>query len=73
MPKNFTSYGHPFIVYKAHRTHLATTTLGTRYRWATANSAGNLKFAFVAVEYFTKWIKARAVSTITSKTKQKFF
>jgi hypothetical protein len=34
---------------------------------------GNLKFTFVPVEYFTKWIKARAVSTITSKTAQKFF
>ena len=34
---------------------------------------GNLKFAFVAVEYFTKWIEARAVSTITSKTAQKLF
>jgi hypothetical protein len=34
---------------------------------------GNLKFAFVADEYFTKWIEARAVSTITSKTAQKFF
>jgi hypothetical protein len=34
---------------------------------------GNLKFAFVAVEYFTKWIEARAVSTITSKTAQKYF
>jgi hypothetical protein len=29
---------------------------------------GNLKFTFVAVEYFTKWIEARGVSTITSKT-----
>jgi hypothetical protein len=29
---------------------------------------GNLKFTFVAVEYFTKWIEARAVSNITSKT-----
>jgi hypothetical protein len=29
---------------------------------------GNLKFTFVDVEYFTKWIEARAVSTITSKT-----
>ena len=29
---------------------------------------GNLKFTFVAVEYFTKWIEARAVSTITLKT-----
>jgi hypothetical protein len=34
---------------------------------------GNLKFIFVVVEYFTKWIEARAVSTITSKTAQKFF
>jgi ribonuclease HI len=34
---------------------------------------GNLKFTFVAVEYFTKWIEARAVSTITSKNAQKFF
>ena len=34
---------------------------------------GNLKFAFVTVEYFTKWIEARAVSTITAKTTQKFF
>jgi ribonuclease HI len=34
---------------------------------------GNLKFTFVIVEYFTKWIEARTVSTITSKTAQKFF
>jgi hypothetical protein len=34
---------------------------------------GNLKFTFVAVEYFTKWIEAMAVSTIKSKTAQKFF
>ena len=33
----------------------------------------NLNFTFVAVEYFTNWIKARAVSTITAKTAQKFF
>jgi ribonuclease HI len=29
---------------------------------------GNIKFTIVAVEYFTNWIEARAVSTITSKT-----
>jgi hypothetical protein len=34
---------------------------------------GNLKFTFVIIQYFTKWIEARAVSTITSKTTQKFF
>jgi hypothetical protein len=34
---------------------------------------GNLKFTFVAVEYFTKWTEGRAISTITAKTTQKFF
>jgi hypothetical protein len=34
---------------------------------------GNLKFTFVAVKYFTKWIEARALSIITSKTAQKIF
>jgi hypothetical protein len=33
-----------------------------------STAQGNLKFTFVIVEYFTKWIEARAVSTITSKT-----
>jgi hypothetical protein len=31
---------------------------------------GNLKFTFVAVEYFTKWIEAKPVSTITTKSAQ---
>jgi transposase InsO family protein len=34
---------------------------------------GNLKFAFITVKCFTKLIEARAVSTITTKTVQKFF
>jgi hypothetical protein len=34
---------------------------------------GNLKFTFVIVEYFTKWIEGGAVSTIIVKTAQKFF
>jgi hypothetical protein len=34
---------------------------------------GNFKFAVVAVEYFTKWIEARPLATITSVTIKKFF
>lgn len=34
---------------------------------------GNLHYAVIAVEYFTKWIEARALATITSATVQKFF
>jgi hypothetical protein len=34
---------------------------------------GNLKFVVVAVEYFSKWIEAKPLATITSATIQKFF
>jgi hypothetical protein len=36
-------------------------------------SQGNLKYVVVAVEYFSKWIKAKPLATITSATVQKFF
>jgi hypothetical protein len=34
---------------------------------------GNLKYVVLAVEYFSKWIKAKPLATITSVTVQKFF
>jgi hypothetical protein len=34
---------------------------------------GNFRFAVVVVEYFTKWIEARHVATITSTTIRMFF
>jgi hypothetical protein len=34
---------------------------------------GNLKYVVVAVEYFSKWIEAKPLATITSATVQKFF
>jgi hypothetical protein len=52
---------------------MATSTLGLDIVGPLPTAQGNLKFTFIAVEYFTKWIEARAVSTITSKTAQKFF
>jgi transposase InsO family protein len=33
----------------------------------------NLKYVVVAVEYFSKWIEAKPLATITSATVQKFF
>jgi hypothetical protein len=33
---------------------------------------GNLKYVVVVVEYFSKWIEAKALATITSATIQKF-
>jgi hypothetical protein len=52
---------------------MATSTLGLDIVGPLPSAQGKLKFTFVAVEYFTKWIEARAVSTITSKTTQKIF
>jgi hypothetical protein len=34
---------------------------------------GNLKYVVVAVEYFSKWIEAKPLATITSVTVQKIF
>jgi IS30 family transposase len=34
---------------------------------------GNLKYVVVAVEYFSKWIEAKPLATITSVTVQNFF
>jgi hypothetical protein len=34
---------------------------------------GNFKFVVVAIEYFTKWIEARPLASITSTTIRKFF
>jgi hypothetical protein len=34
---------------------------------------GNLKYVIVAVEYFSKWIEAKPLATITSATVHKFF
>jgi IS30 family transposase len=38
-----------------------------------APAQGNLKCVVVAVEYFSKWIEANPLATITSVTVQKFF
>lgn len=37
------------------------------------NSLGQLKFLIVAVDYFTKWIEAEPLSTVTSARIQRFF
>jgi hypothetical protein len=34
---------------------------------------GNLCYAVVAIEYFTKWIEAKPLATITSQSVKKFF
>jgi hypothetical protein len=48
--------------------HALTTIIGPM-----SVGQGNLKYDVVAVEYFSKWIEAKALTTITSITTQKFY
>jgi hypothetical protein len=71
LPKVFSTLGKPFAVHKANRPPWPLQRWGLDIVGPLPTTQGNLKFTFVVVEYFTKWIEARAVSTITSKTAQK--
>jgi hypothetical protein len=70
---NFHLERGPLAIHKANHPYLVVTTMGLDIVGPLPTMQGNLKFAFVAVEYFTKWIEARAISTITAKAAQKFF
>jgi transposase InsO family protein len=73
MPEILSPNRCPIATHQAHRPHLVASAVGLDIVGPLPIAQGNLKFTFVAVEYFTKWIKGRVVSTITSKTAQKIF
>jgi transposase InsO family protein len=47
--------------------------VGSGFVRSTSTGTRNLKYVVVAVEYFSKWIEAKPLATITSATVQKFF
>jgi hypothetical protein len=73
LPGILTSSGGTFIVHKSDHHTWPLQRWGLDIVGPLPITQGNLKFAFVAVEYFTKWIEARVVLMITVKTTQKFF
>jgi hypothetical protein len=62
-----------FISNSVNTTHLAIAKVGPRFARPTSTAQGILKYVVVAVEYFSKWIEAKLLATITSVTVQKFF
>ena len=56
-----------------HPTHLAPPKMGDGPSWAAATIARGNKFVVVAIEYFTRCIKAKPLAKITSETVKKFF
>jgi hypothetical protein len=73
MPKLLTTSSKTFDHYLGHPSNLATTKMGHRpHRPFTTFERGN-KFAVVAVEYFTRWIEAKPLATITSETVKNSF
>jgi hypothetical protein len=62
-----------FVAHSANTANLAIAKMGFRFVGPLPPSQGNLKYVVVAVEYFSKWIEAKPLATITSATIQKFF
>jgi hypothetical protein len=62
-----------FVFNSTNTTNLATAKMGLNLLGPLPPTQGNLKYVVVAVEYFSKWIEAKPLATITSATVQKFF
>jgi transposase InsO family protein len=63
-----------FISHSINTAHLAVAKMGPRFARSTSTSTRQFKkYVVVAVEYFSKWIEAKPLATITSVTVQKFF
>jgi hypothetical protein len=62
-----------FVSDTINLTHLAIAEMGIRLLGPLPPAQGNLRYVVVAVEYFSKWIKAKPLATITSATVQNFF
>jgi hypothetical protein len=54
-------------------TYLAITEMGLDLLGPLPPAQGNMQYVVVPVEYFSKWIEAKSLATITSATVQKFF
>jgi uncharacterized membrane protein len=57
-----------FVLNSAYTTYMALQRWGIYIIGPMPVVQGNLRYAVVVVEYFSKWIEAKALLTITSTT-----
>lgn len=65
------------VPYASHRSvgnpsHLTIRRLGTRHSRTSHNGPGGFKFLLVAIDNFTKWIKAKPVTNVKADIAFKF-
>ena len=72
MPDHITSPVKAFGSSTTHSTHLAIAKMGHGPGSAHYHLHKGNKFVVVAIEYFTRWIEAKPLATITSETICKF-
>ena len=57
-----------FVIDSVNTTNMASTKMGTDIIGPMTTTQGNLKYVVAVVEYFSKWIKTKALATITLAT-----
>jgi IS30 family transposase len=62
-----------FISHSANTAHWSLQRWGLDLLGPLPPAQGNLRNVVMVVEYFSKWIEAKPLATITSVTVQKFF
>jgi hypothetical protein len=73
LPKMCKRSEATFVIDSADTTNLVIAKMGLDLLGPLPPAQGNLRYVVVAVEYFSKWIEAKPLATITSATVQKFF
>jgi len=73
MPEHLPTPIKAFGISATHPANLAYTKMGYGPCGAITTLARGNKFAVVAIEYFTRWIEAKPLVTITSEYVKKFF
>jgi hypothetical protein len=73
MSKVFTPFEGPITAFTANHPILASQRWGIDIVGKLTPTQGNYTFIVVAVEYFSKWVKAKHVTNASSATIKKFF